>query len=93
MNEDMSRCMRFIVSGYVQGVAFRVTTQGAARRLGLSGFARNLPDGRVEVVACGDVGSLKKLESWLWCGPRWAQVEKIVVEEIAGCNFVNFETR
>ena len=85
--------MRFLVSGYVQGVAFRATTQGAARRLGLCGFARNLPDGRVEVVACGDVASLKKLESWLWQGPRWARVGDVVAEEIAKCNFVDFETR
>ena len=89
----MNRCMRFLVSGRVQGVFFRGTTQTMARRMGLCGFARNLSDGRVEVVACGELGSLKELERWLWQGPPHARVDYVVSEEIAERRLVDFETR
>ena len=89
----MNRCMRFLVSGRVQGVFFRGTTQMTARNLGLCGFAKNLPDGRVEVVACGELASLKQLQRWLWQGPPHARVDHVAVEEIAERNFVDFETR
>ncbi len=89
----MSRCMRFRVSGRVQGVAFRASTQSTARRLGLRGFAMNLPDGRVEVVACGDPEDLRALERWLWQGPRSARVTEVLAEEIPQRPFVDFDTR
>ncbi len=53
---------RFLVSGRVQGVFYRGSTREQAVALGLSGYARNLPDGRVEVVASGDEGALDVLE-------------------------------
>lgn len=56
---------RFWVSGRVQGVFFRASTRQQALRLGLSGSARNLDDGRVEVIAAGDGQSLEKLARWL----------------------------
>jgi acylphosphatase len=74
----------------VQGVAFRAATRDAARGLGLTGFARNLNDGRVEVVACGELQRVKQLESWLRKGPRWARVEKVVAEEMVGQDFDGF---
>lgn len=85
--------MRFLVSGRVQGVFFRGTTQTVARRMGLCGFAKNLPDGRVEVVACGEPRSLKELERWLWQGPPHARVDHVASEEIAERSWVDFETR
>ena len=71
-------CVRFVVSGRVQGVFFRASTREEALRLGLTGHARNLPDGTVEVVACGDDAALGQLERWLELGPPLAQVSRVV---------------
>lgn len=70
----MTICMLFHVSGRVQGVWYRAATQEQARRLGITGHARNLPDGAVEVLACGTATALAELERWLWQGPARAQV-------------------
>ena len=67
-------CARFIVSGRVQGVFFRASARDEALRLGLTGHARNLADGSVEVVACGDDEALAQLERWLHEGPPLARV-------------------
>ena len=71
-------CRKFIVSGRVQGVFFRASTREAAVRLGISGHAINLPDGTVEVVACGDSSALDDLQRWLQHGPRMASVEEVL---------------
>jgi acylphosphatase len=71
---------RYVVSGRVQGVGFRYFTQDVAKREGLSGNVRNLPDGRVEVTAEGDERSLARLEAALWRGPSHARVDDIEVE-------------
>lgn len=89
----MSRCMRYLVSGRVQGVYYRGATQLVARRLHLCGLARNLSDGRVEVIACGESASLEKLERWLWQGPAHARVDEVVSEEIEERAYADFETR
>ena len=68
--------MRCIVSGRVQGVWFRDSTRRQAQRLGITGSAINLPDGRVEVNACGDEGALQQLQEWLWQGPELARVKR-----------------
>lgn len=70
--------MRCFVSGRVQGVWFRASTAEQAKMLGLTGYARNLADGRVEVLACGDEAALSRLESWLWQGPIAARVDEVV---------------
>jgi acylphosphatase len=67
----------FLVSGMVQGVGFRWFVARHARSLGLSGYARNLPDGRVEVVVNGPEGALPDLEQLLRSGPAYARVEKV----------------
>jgi membrane-associated protein len=73
---------RFLVSGIVQGVGFRWYVARHARGLGLTGFARNLPDGRVEVVAAGaDRAGLDRLEALLRAGPAHAQVERVERED------------
>jgi acylphosphatase len=74
-------CRSFNVTGRVQGVFFRANTREVAGRLGLTGHALNLPDGSVEVRACGDDGAIDKLAEWLREGPRHASVEG--VQEIA----------
>lgn len=73
---------RFLVSGRVQGVAYRAHTRREAERLGLTGHAKNLPDGRVEVIAHGEESALLALESWLWRGPLLARVDAVVVDEV-----------
>ncbi len=70
-------CARFIVSGKVQGVFFRASARDQAQRLDLSGHARNLADGSVEVIACGDAANIKALERWLQTGPVHARVESV----------------
>lgn len=66
---------RFVVTGTVQGVFFRASARDEARRLGLRGFARNLPDGGVEVLAVGPDEAIDALAQWLRIGPPRAQVE------------------
>jgi acylphosphatase len=68
---------RFLVSGRVQGVWFRAATRNEALGLGLRGLARNLDDGRVEVLAFGPAQALEALEAWLAIGPPQARVEKV----------------
>jgi acylphosphatase len=74
---------RFHVSGRVQGVFFRASTRQQASRLGLRGYARNLADGRVEVVACGSAEAVGELERWLWQGPPAARVDDVVRSDYA----------
>jgi acylphosphatase len=75
---------RFLVGGRVQGVGFRWYVARHARGLGLAGFARNLPDGRVEVVATGDDPSaMARLEELLRAGPANALVETVDWEDRA----------
>jgi acylphosphatase len=69
--------VRYLVSGLVQGVGFRWFVARHARGLGLAGYARNLPDGRVEVVVSGPDNALPALEQLLRAGPANAQVERV----------------
>jgi acylphosphatase len=73
---------RFLVQGLVQGVGFRYFVYRSAERLGLSGFVRNLPDGRVEVVAAGPEDALRQLEDRLRQGPSHAQVTEVLREAV-----------
>lgn len=82
MNEAADQTARWLVSGRVQGVGFRWFVLRHAEHLGLAGWARNLPDGRVEVVAAGPASALRKLESALREGPRFGYVENVDNDEI-----------
>ncbi len=68
---------RFLVTGMVQGVGFRWFVARHARSLGLTGYARNLHDGRVEVVGCGEADAIAQLEELLRKGPAHADVEHV----------------
>lgn len=72
----LDRCQRahIAVTGRVQGVWFRVSAQGEARRLGLVGWVRNLRDGRVEILAEGPRDQLEELLAWCRRGPELAHV-------------------
>jgi len=71
---------RFVVSGRVQGVGFRYFTQDVARRAGVTGWVRNLDDGRVEAYAEGELEAVDSVERAIRIGPRGARVERVYVD-------------
>ncbi|MDC8014876.1 acylphosphatase [Tahibacter soli] len=73
---------RFLVSGRVQGVFFRASTRQVALKLDLSGYAKNLPDGRVEVLAVGEPERIAELERWLAHGPPLCKVDSLRREDV-----------
>jgi acylphosphatase len=70
---------RVLVAGQVQGVFFRQSAHEMATGLGLTGWVRNLPDGRVEAVFEGDEGAVEKAVAWCREGPPWASVNDVDV--------------
>ncbi len=74
---------RCFVSGRVQGVFYRASTRERALELRVGGYARNLPDGRVEVLAVGEAESVTELIQWLWKGPPTARVSQVLVEHVS----------
>ncbi len=87
------RAIRFFVTGRVQGVYFRAWTQRRARDLGLTGWVRNLSDGRVEGRAEGEAETIATLERALHEGPPAAQVERVEVEDTEATGAAGFEIR
>jgi len=86
--------INIIVHGNVQGVFFRSNTKKMAESLGLNGYAKNMPDGTVEVVAEGPEDKLKQLIEFCKNGPEAAEVSKIDVKfEKASNEFDGFEVR
>ncbi len=84
-------CVRFCIHGRVQGVFFRASTRTQALQLGLTGYAKNLADGSVEVMACGDAIAVDLLHRWLQQGPpsaRVDQVERVETATYAGEGFL-----
>jgi acylphosphatase len=82
--------VRAFVSGRVQGVAFRFATLREAERLGVSGCARNLRDGRVEVVFEGEDAAVDRGISFLRRGPPLAVVERVELRDEAPTGLVGF---
>lgn len=74
---------RCFISGRVQGVFYRASTRQKATELSCSGYARNLPDGRVEVLAVGEPQAIQGLIDWLWQGPPAADVKQVEVQELS----------
>jgi len=83
-------CVQCHISGKVQGVWFRASTQEQAIALGLTGWTRNLPDGRVEVLACGERGAIEVLLAWLKKGPALAEVSEVSQQEVDWQTFERF---
>ena len=81
---------RYLVAGHVQGVHFRASTCAQALALGLAGHARNLADGRVEVIAEGSAAALAQLAAWLRHGPPAARVDAIAAQDIAAAGRSGF---
>ncbi|MCK7498733.1 MAG: acylphosphatase [Comamonadaceae bacterium] len=70
-------CLRCYVTGRVQGVGFRYATAEKAYALGVTGYVRNLPDRRVEILICGEEKAVTALRNWLWQGPQLARVSDV----------------
>lgn len=85
-------CARFFVTGQVQGVFFRASTRDRALQLGLFGYAKNRPDGSVEVVAAGSREALDELDGWLHHGPPAARVENVRREALPDQTLHGFTT-
>lgn len=86
-------CVKAIVTGKVQGVWFRRATQEQALKAGVTGYARNLPDGRVEVLLCGEGEKVNGVTQWLWQGPPDARVTHVELEGVEWSEHDTFVTR
>ncbi|MEJ2763756.1 acylphosphatase [Photobacterium sp. MCCC 1A19761] len=84
-------CVKVMIKGMVQGVGFRFHTAHEGLKFGLAGYAKNLPDGSVEVLACGEEAQVKQLVQWLQQGPRASRVDKVETEALAWRHVDGFE--
>ncbi len=86
----MKVCFQVHVSGTVQGVFFRASTQQQAIELGISGYARNLADGDVELMICGEQGNVEMMLTWLKHGPENAEVQSLQQKQVQLQEFNHF---
>ena len=87
----MAICKLYTISGRVQGVWFRAGTQKAANQFCITGWAKNLPDRRVQVLACGEETQIEQFAAWLHKGPLLAKITEIIEEDIPVQEFPTFE--
>lgn len=88
-----SICLKCYISGRVQGVFYRRETLKKALSLGVAGYVKNLEDGRVEALLCGERGVVETLRDWLWQGPEAADVKNVEIIELPCQQFTQFEMR
>jgi acylphosphatase len=81
---------RWLIRGRVQGVGYRYFAQRAAVELGLTGYTRNLDDGRVEVYAVGPADKLSQMAGILYRGPRFSDVRGVEEQEAAVQEYGSF---
>lgn len=81
------------VKGHVQGVSFRYYTQQKAIALGLTGWVRNLWDGRVEAIFAGEADAVEKMLAWCKVGSPHARVDSVTVEYQSPGDFHGFNIR
>ncbi|WP_240518905.1 acylphosphatase [Leptolyngbya sp. BC1307] len=93
LNSADTLCLRLLISGRVQGVGYRYSTREQASALGLVGWVRNLPDGRVEAMVEGDRPQVEEMVQWFHSGPPMAQVEAVKSEDLPLQKFRTFEIR
>lgn len=86
-------CLHCYIEGRVQGVYYRDTTKKKAKELGVTGYIKNLSDGRVEAIICGEQEKVEELREWLWDGPANCDVTDVTVEESAWQKYDDFEVR
>lgn len=75
-------CKKCVVAGRVQGVFYRATAARRAHELAVRGYARNLADGTVEVLACGEEEAVQAFVTWLWTGSSASKVISIDVTDL-----------
>ena len=85
-------CRRSLVSGRVQGVFYRASCVRKAQSLGVTGYARNLHDGRVEVLACGEPAQVEQFIAWLWEGSAVSRVVSVDTVELDPASVQRAET-
>ena len=84
-------CKQALVSGKVQGVFYRASTREKARELDVTGYAKNLPCGSVEVLACGEEEAVTRLFEWLHQGPPASNVTGVEIQDVQFSHAVGFE--
>lgn len=90
----MENRVHVFISGKVQGVFFRSSTKEKAEELGLTGWVRNLYDGKVEAIFEGEKSSVEKMAEWCGRGPVHARVEEVrVITELYKGDFKGFEIK
>jgi acylphosphatase len=89
---DAIVCKRLLISGRVQGVAYRITMQEEAQRLGVHGWVRNRSQGDVEAVVQGTPEAVEAIIEWARHGPSLALVRKVVIDEAPEGSYTRFET-
>ncbi len=87
MDNNKIICRHCFISGRVQGVSFRYYTCQQAQRLGVSGWVRNLADGRVEVFVCGTLDTVNQLCAWLHEGPSLAYVMDVQCQTVTKTDY------
>lgn len=89
MKDEAKSGIHFFIKGKVQGVGFRYFTRQAASAMALDGWVRNLPDGRVECLVCGNSQTLEVFENSLRQGPALSRVNQVVKKELAEDDFLH----
>jgi acylphosphatase len=89
---DAIVCKRLLISGRVQGVAYRITMVDMAERLGILGWVRNRVQGDVEAVVQGTPDAVEAIIEWARRGPSLAIVERVLIDDAAVGKFTRFET-
>ena len=87
------KSLNIIISGKVQGVFFRANVKSKANELGISGYAKNLENRDVEIIAEGDESKIKELIDFIKKGPGMARIDKLDTKETAIKNFKSFEIK
>ncbi len=86
-------CLHCTISGHVQGVFYRREAAEQAKSRNLTGWVKNLADGRVEIMICGDEKAVLEMQEWLWEGPEAAKVQNVEAETLPHQEYSNFEVR
>ena len=85
------KCVSCIVKGHVQGVFYRANTEKQAKKIGITGWVKNLPNGDVEALLCGTESQIEELVSWMKMGPENSRVDEVIINNMELKTFSSFE--